>query len=84
MINFKIGDICRINSPLQKKNGREFEILGFVYDKSCDIPHSPCRLKVKYMDTNRKGTYGNSFDSLVVISESQSPNKKNTVEILHP
>ena len=47
MFNFKVGDICRIDNPIQKRYGREFEILGFVYDKSCDFPHAPCKLKVK-------------------------------------
>lgn len=66
MVNFNIGDICRIDSPLQKRNGREFEILGFIYDKDDDY-FPPCGLKVKYLDTNRKGTYRNSFDSLTII-----------------
>ena len=63
-----IGEIYRIENPLQKKHGREFEILGFEYDKDIDeINHYPCKLKVKYLDTNRKGTYSNSFDSLVLV-----------------
>jgi len=83
MINFNIGDICRIDNPIQKRHGREFEILGFVYDKFCDYPHAPCKLKIKYLDTNRKGTYNNAFESLEVIGESENPNTKNTIEILH-
>ena len=83
MTNLNIGDICRINNPIQRRHGREFEILGFFYDKSCDFPHSPCKLKVKYLDTNRKGTYSNAFESLEVIGESETPNKKDLFEILH-
>jgi hypothetical protein len=66
---FTVGNICRIDSPLQKRNGRTFEILGFIYDKDIDaMVGCPCGLKVKYLDTNRKGTYRNSFDSLTIIS----------------
>jgi len=63
MIDFKIGDICEIDNPLQKKNGRVFEILEFIYDRD-DSYFPPIGFKVKYLDTNRKGTYMNSFDSL--------------------
>jgi|TARA_R110000851_G_C13006212_1_gene558820 hypothetical protein len=83
MINFNIGDICEIDNPLQKRHGRSFEIIGFVYDKSCDIPHAPSKLKIKYLDTNRKGTYTNAFESLKVIGESENPNTENTIEIIH-
>jgi hypothetical protein len=83
MINFNIGDICRIDNPIQKRHGREFEILGFIYDKSQDYPHAPCKLKIKYLDTNRKGTYNNAFESLEVIAESENPNMVNNFEILH-
>jgi len=84
MVNFNIGDICRIDNSLQKKHGREFEIIGFVYDKTLDMHnHFPCRLKVRYLDTNRKGTYSNSFDSLVKVGESENPNKKDIIEVLH-
>ena len=83
MFNFKVGDICRIDNPIQRRHGREFEILGFVYDKSCDFPHSPCKLKIKYLDTNRKGTYHNSFELLEVIGESENTNTKNVSEILY-
>jgi len=63
-----IGEIYRIENPLQKKHGRELEILGFEYDKDIDeYNHVPSKLKVKYLDTNRKGTYSNSFDSLVLV-----------------
>ena len=82
MYSFNIGDICEIDNPLQKRHGRCFEIIGFVYDKSCDIPYAPCKLKIKYLDTNRKGTYSNSFDSLKVIGESENPNMENTIEVI--
>jgi hypothetical protein len=83
MIGFKVGDICEIDNPLQRRHGRSFEIIGFIYDKFCDFPHAPCKLKIKYLDTNRKGTYNNSFDSLRVIAESENPNIENIFEILH-
>jgi hypothetical protein len=83
MIGFKIGDICEIDNPIQRRHGRSFEIIGFIYDKFCDFPHAPCKLKIKYLDTNRKGTYNNSFDSLRVIAESENPNIENIFEILH-
>jgi len=83
MNTFKTGDICKIDNPIQKRHGKKFKILGFVYDKSCDYPHSPCKLKVKYLDTNRKGTYNNAFESLEVIGTSKNPNKKDVIEILH-
>ena len=64
----KIGEIYRIDNPAQKRHGREFEILGFEYDKSIDeINHVPDKLQVRYLDTNRRGTYSNSFDSLVLV-----------------
>ena len=64
----EIGEIYRINNPAQKRHGREFEILGFVYDKHVDeIHHVPYKLNIRYLDTNRKGTYSNSFDSLVFV-----------------
>ena len=63
-----IGEIYRIENPLQKKHGREFEILGFEYDNDIDeYNHVPSKLKVTYLDSNRKGTYSNSFDSLVLV-----------------
>jgi len=66
--DMKTGDIYRIDNPLQKKHGREFEILGFVYDKDIEeLNDHPYKLLVRYLDTNRKGTYSNSFDSLVLV-----------------
>ena len=32
-----------------------------------ELNHYPHKLLVRYLDTNRKGTYSNSFDSLVTI-----------------
>ena len=84
MNTFKTGDICKIDNPIQKRHGREFEILGFVYDKHIDLMNNyPCKLKIKYLDTNRKGTYNNSFESLEVIGTSDNPNTKNIVEVLY-
>ena len=71
MFNFKVGDICRINNPIQRRHGREFEILGFMYDKD-DEYFPPIAMKVRYLDTNRKGTYDCSFDSLEVIGTNVS------------
>jgi hypothetical protein len=71
MYNFKIGDICEVNSPLSKKHGRQFEILGFIYDKEIDeMVGAYHALEVRYLNTNRKGTYRNSLDNIFVISHS--------------
>ena len=71
MFIFKVGDICRIDSPKQRRNGREFEILEFIYDRDNDY-FPPIGFKVKYLDTNRKGTYYCSFDSLEVVGTNVS------------
>ena len=65
---FRHGDICRICNTLQKCHGRKFIILGFQYNKSIDqLNKHPCGLNIKYLDTNRRGSYLNSFDSLKIV-----------------
>jgi hypothetical protein len=71
MFAFKVGDICTINSPTQRMDGRQFEILEFIYGDGNDY-FPPIGLKVRYLDTNRKGTYMNSFDSLEVVDTNVS------------
>ncbi len=52
----RIGSQYQINSPTSKKHNRIVEVLDYIYDKD-DTFFSPCGVKIKYLDTNRKGTY---------------------------
>ena len=52
----RIGSQYQINSPTSKEHNRIVEVLDYIYDKD-DTFFSPCGVKIKYLDTNRKGTY---------------------------
>lgn len=67
-----IGERYIIRSPKSKKNGRMFEILEFIREKGNDPAYSgedfflPIGMKVRYLDTNRKGTHYN-FNNIELI-----------------